>query len=236
MIIVKKSNLYTLVTLVAILLVVGEMRFFFALSSVNLAADLKFKYEVESFIFASIIMTLAVYLFLIYFMRKSYNILRHLDRLIELSEYGKHDVSGHLRSMGKLGTKINYLIHNFKALSDMKSLKISSLSRINNLLIEQGRIPLFLMNRHGNIVNCNNLFLSEIQANRDNIIKHNVNDIFEGMDYEELFFDIEKDREGMAQKGVEVGVKNSRKRHRAHFHAIPNAENAISHILVVMNV
>ena len=103
MIIVKKRNLYILAFLVCLLLILGELRFFFALERANLSANLQIKYEIESFIFASIVFALIVFLFLVYFVRASNNILKILDKLIEISDYGEHDISSHLKRLGKCG-------------------------------------------------------------------------------------------------------------------------------------
>ncbi len=236
MILVKKRHLYILVTLVCILLVFGEVRFFRALKSVNLAVNMEVKYEMESFIFNSIVLTLAVYLFLVYFMRKSSNVLKRLDKMIELSEYGKYDISGHLQKLGRLGKKIEYLLYHFRELSDMKTLKISSLSGINDLLIRNNEQPLFLLNRHGNVVNCSDPFLTLFRAKKDAIMKRNINELFKDVNYEEFFFELEKARDHVIKEDVTIEINGSRHQYKVDFYSIVNAKGDISHIVGVLEV
>ena len=231
MMLVKRAYLYVLVTLVFILLVSGEVRYFLALKSVNLVHTLELKYELENFIFAFIILTIIVYSFLIYFMRASTNVYKRLDRMIELSEYGKQDISEHLKRLGRLGEKIGYLLHHFRELNDMKSLKISSLSGISGLLVEKNSMPLFLLNRHGNVVDCSDRLLHIMKIDRDMIVKQNASELFKNMDYEELFFDLERARTFIMKKNAEIEVNNKKIKRDVNFYPILNAEDQISHII-----
>jgi len=233
MILVKRRNLYILITLICFLLILGELRFFHALSSVELSGNLAVKYQVESFIFASVILTLVVYLFLVYFMRQSDNVMKRLDKMIELSGYGEHDISMHLKKLGKFGKKIDHLIYNIKALNDMKSLKISSLAGIKNLLIQKNSAPLFLLNRHGNIAECSDAMLKLVSAKREEVIKRNFDELFRGVKYEELFFDLEKIRERNMTKSVVLDIGGRSHEYNTKFYAIDNANGEISHIVGV---
>jgi PAS domain-containing protein len=237
MILVKKINLYILVALVCVFLVSGEVRFFLAVKSVHLPSNLEFKYEVESFIFASIVLTIIVALFLIYFMRKSRNVFKSLDKIIDLSAYGEHDISGHLKQLGLLGTKINYLLYNLKDLNEKKSLRISSLSGINDLLIKKNEAPIFLLNRHGNIVNCSDRLLSMMGLSKDDIIKRNINLMFKDINYEETFFELERAprRQLVLKRDVTAQIAARIKKYRAEFYPITNAKNQISHIVGILN-
>lgn len=234
MILVRKRNLYILVTLVFLLLVSGEVRYFLALKSVNLVTNLEVKYELENFIFAFIVLTIIVYSFLIYFVRASMNVLKSLDRMIDLSEYGKQDIGAHLKRLGSLGDKIDYLLYHFKELSKMKSLKISSLSGISGLLIEKNSMPLFLLNRHGNVVDCSDELLSVMGIDKNMIVKQNANNIFKDMDYEELFFDLERSRNFITREHAEVEVNGKKIKGKVDFYPIINAENQISHVIGIL--
>ncbi|MFC1480148.1 PAS domain-containing protein [Candidatus Omnitrophota bacterium] len=231
MILVKKSNLYILTTLISALLVFGEIKFFMAIKSVNLPANLDFKYEVENFVFASIVLTLIVGLFLVYFIRKSHNIFKRLDMMIELSEYGKHDISAHLKQLGRLGEKINYLLYNLNDLNDKRSLRISSLSRISSLLIEKNSAAVFLLNRHGNTTDCSDHLLSMLGIDRSAVIKQNVNKLFKDINYNELFFELEKKRSIIIKEDVVAEINAQATKHRVHFYPIVNSNDQISHII-----
>ncbi|MGB2599373.1 MAG: PAS domain-containing protein [Candidatus Omnitrophota bacterium] len=234
MIIVKKKNLFILAALFCFLLVFGEVKFFLVLKGTDLAKNLQIKYEVENFIFASIVLTLTVGVFILYFVRKSNNILRQLDKLIELSEYGEQDITGHLKKLGELGRRVDFLLHFYKELNRKKTVKISSISGINNFLIEKNNSPVFLLNRHGNVVNCSDRLLSALGIDREKILKRNANEIFENLTYEQLFFELEKKRNFIEIDDARMSIEGAESTNKIHFHPIVNSDNQISHIIGVM--
>ncbi|MBT8491124.1 MAG: PAS domain-containing protein [Deltaproteobacteria bacterium] len=234
MILIKKKHLYTLVILVCILLVFGEVRFFLALKSVNLAANLEVKYEVESFIFASIVMILIVYLFLVFFMRRSDNVLKRLDKMIELSEYGEYDISAHLKKLDMLGQKIENLLYYFKDLNEMKTLRISSLSAIVNLLMQQSTAPVFLFNRHGDMVNCSDSFLVALGAPREAVMNLNVNSILKGASSADFFIDVEDKRTSVVREEVAMEIDGNSLTRTMELHPVVNAKGDISHIAGIL--
>ena len=231
MILVKRKNLYILALLVCVLLIFGELRFFYALQNVDLQQNLTFKYELESFIFASIVMMLIMSVFVFYFMRSSLRVLRLLDKIIDLSAYGKHDVGMHLKKLGPLGTKINSIILNLKDLNNKKSLKISSMSGIIDKLVSENSLPVFLLNRHGNIVNCSKVFLALLKVDKKEIEKKNISELCEKMDYEKLFFQFEEKRERIEKNDIDFPLNGKAKMFRVVFDPILNAENNVSHII-----
>ncbi len=225
MIIIKKTSLYIVTALVLLLLVAGELRFFLAIQSIETHTNLDFKYEVESFIFASIVLTLVVVLFLVYFIRKSENILKRLDKMIELSEYGKHDISAHLKKIGKLGNKVEYLLYHYKRLNEMKSLKISSLSGMTGFLVARCEAPLFVLDRSGIVQNCSDGLSSELKTEKKVIIGSRLSVLFKDTDPEELFFDLEKSRVPVTKESMGRTIV---------YYPIMNSENEVANVIGVI--
>ena len=233
MILVKRKYLYILALLICVLLIFGELRFFYALQNINLQQNLMFKYELESFIFVSIVMLLIVSVFVFYFMRSSTRVLRVLDKIVELSSYGKHDVSMHLEKLGPFGVRIKYLIHNLRDMNSKQSLKMSSLSGIIEGLIAKNSLPMFLINRHGNILNCSNKFLACFDADKKMIEKKNINELSKNLNYEKVFFKLEGKSEHIEREGVDISLNEKIEHFKIIFTPITNAENNISHIICV---
>jgi len=234
MILVKKKHLYILVTLVCVMLVFGELRFFMALRSVDLVADLQVKYEVESFIFASIVLTIIVYLFLVFFMRQSDNVLKRMDKMIELSEYGKHDIAGHLGKLDRLGEKIGYLTYNFRDFSKKQALKISSLAGITDVLVRNNEAPVLIFNRHGNIIACSGRLLDVLQVPEEDLLKTNYNEIVLSPPYNQLFYELEgvKERSGTEKMVMRAGGRDLEE--DAVFYPVTNSDGVLSHIVGVL--
>lgn len=232
MILVRKRYLFILTLLFCVILVFGEVKFFMALKSIQTHINMELKYELENFIFAFIVLLLIVFLFYINFIRLNSNILKRLDKMIEISEYGKHDIGPHLEAMGELGKKVNYLIFHFKNLNKMRALKISSLSKINNFLLEKIPEELFLMDFHGNILDFTSSFAEEIQISKDQLKDRNITDFLKKTEFENIRSMLEKKRSPIEKGDISLG-KNG-KLHKITFSPIMNSENQVAYIVGII--
>ena len=235
MILVKRKYLYILTFLFSLLLIFGEVKFFFALRSANLTSNLDVKYQAENFIFASIVLFLILYLFLFDFIRKSSNILRKLDKIIGLSEYGTRDISGHLKDLGILGEKVRYLLYHLNQLNEMKSLKISSLSGINSFLMSKVEEKIFILDYNGDIIDCGPRFPEMIGEKKEGVLNSNINDFYRDLSPGELYSDIEKTRSPIEKTDVALTIGKKEERQNITFYPVFNANNQISHLIGLVN-
>lgn len=231
MILVRKKHLYILTLLFMLLVIFGEIKFFFAIRGMSKVTDLGIKYEVENFIFASIMLVLIVFFFLVNFIRTSNNVLKRMDKMIELSSYGKYDVGEHLKRLGKLGERVNYLIYHLDSLNNMKTLKISSLSQMNEFLMKRSREALFLMDRYGMITNCSEALPEKLKTGMGSFMGREFKDVFGGIDLEGLFFALERSRQAATKEGVEVRMDGREEKHKVTFYPIINAAEDVSHVI-----
>ncbi|MDP8299736.1 MAG: PAS domain-containing protein [Candidatus Tantalella remota] len=234
MILVKRKHLYILTLLFCILLIFGEVKFFYALNKLNLEGNLDLKYEVENFIFAAVCLFLIVFLFLVNFMRMSRNILRKLDKIIELSEYGRLDISEHLKEIGPIGDRVRYLIHQLEKMNRMKSLKISSLSGINSFLVKRAAETLFYFDYKGNILDCSETFIKKFKINREEMTGKNVSGLFKTLVPSALFCELEKKRSALVKDNEKITVRNEDKSVEVTLYPVMNADNEVSHAVAVI--
>ena len=234
MYLVKKRYLYMLTALVVILVVLGEIRFFHAIRSADLTSNLEIKYEVENFIFAAILLVTVVFLFLINLIRTSKNILKRLDKMIEVSEYGKLDVSEHLKEMGHLGTRVSYLLYYLNHLNEMKTLKISSVSGINDYLMKKVNEPLLIADAAGEVLDCSEQLLNILKAGKGDIVAKGIDDIFKDIFADSLFAELRDKRRPLVKDALVVKAGGMERKHRVAFHPVVNAEKEISHVICVI--
>ncbi len=234
MILVKRRHLYILTFLFCILLIFGEVKFFYALNKLNVEGNMDLKYEVENFIFAAVCLFLIVFLFLVNFMRISRNILRKLDKIIELSEYGRLDISEHLKEIGPIGDKVRYLIHQLEKMNRMKSLKISSLTGINSFLVKRSGEMLFYFDYKGNILDCSETFLKEYGISREEITGKNVGEFFKGLVPAALFLELENKRAALIKDNEKIALKNDEKNVKVTLYPVMNSDNEVSHAVAVV--
>lgn len=234
MILVKKRYLFTLTLVFCLLIVFGEIKFFMAIQSINAHTDLELKYELENFIFATVVVLLLVSVFFIGFIRSSENILKRLDKMIELSQYGKHDVSAHLEKLGAIGIKFNRLTYHLDSLNKMKSLKISSQSEMVSFLMDRSCELLLLTNCQGKVINCSLKLAEEFKAAKDRIITKDLHDLLVGESFDDIFQGVERNRSGIERDKLTVKIGDMEKKRKAFFLPVMNSENQISNIMVIL--
>ena len=234
MYLVKKKYLYMLTLLVIILLIFGEIRFFHVINSLDLKADLKVKYEVENFIFAAILLVIAVGLFLVNMIRSSLNILKRLDKMIEVSEYGKLDVSSHLKPMGRLGIKVKYLLYYLDKLNEMRALKISSLSGINDYLLKNTGESIIIFDALGKVVNCSLRLLETLKVSKKDLMGVEVGEVLKGESAERFLPELKAQRKPVTRDKVVVAPGRTRIEKSVTYTPVFNSENEISHVICVI--
>ncbi len=112
----------------------------------------------------------------------------------------------------------------------MKTLRISSLSAIVNLLMQQSTVPVFLVSRHGDMVNCSGTFLTELGAPREAVMNLNVNRIFKGASSSDLFMEMEEKGKSVVREEVAMEINGNPLTRTMELHPVVNAKGDISHI------
>ncbi len=234
MILVKKKYLVALVMVCCFLVVFGELKFFMAIQSINVQENLQLKYELENFIFASVVVLLIVFLFFVSFFRTSENIFKRLDKMIELSEYGKHDVSSHLEKLGRIGKKFNYLTYYLNNLNALRALKISSLSNVVDFLVSRSEEALFLTDCQGTILNCTGKFAQELKKEEKDIIGRSLNEFLADEDFGGIFYGLDTKRSAIEKEKLSLKVDEKEKKKRAFFYPVVNSANQISDVIGII--
>ncbi len=234
MILIRRKYLYMITFLFCVLVVFGELKFFFALKSINMHANLDLKYELENFIFASIVITLIVFFYLINSMRKSKNIFKKMDRIIDLSEYGRHDVGEHLKRMGALGERVNYLMVNLRELSDKKTLKISAVTSVNSFLLNIMSEKVIVTDCKGCIIDVSESFMTSMKVDKKNLVGKNITEIFRNLNVQELLFEMNGERKSYTKEKIVMEINNKEKKYNIEFSPIINSQAELSNVVAVI--
>ena len=234
MILVKKRYLFMLTVLFCLLVVFGEIKFFMALKSVNVHANLALKYEIENFIFATVVVFLLVFLFFVGFIRSSENILKRMDKMIQLSEYGKHDVSAHLKRLGKLGKKVSYLTYHLDHLNRLRTLKISSLSGAISFLMERSKEMLFLTDCQGKILDCSGSFAQAIKKDKKGITGKNMNDFLTGESFKDILQELNREKSVIEKDQLFLRAGDKEKKKKAFFKPVMNSDNQVANVIGIL--
>ncbi|MDO9528714.1 MAG: PAS domain-containing protein [Syntrophales bacterium] len=234
MILVRKRDLLVLTILFCFIVIFGEIKFFTALKSIEVHTNLVLKYELENFIFASVVILLIVLLFFINFVRMSDNVLKRLDKMVELSQYGKYDITQHLDEMGQIGKRVKYLLFHLNNLNEMKTVKISSLSRVSDFLVDRADEEMFILDCRGTIINCSEKLAKEVEVNKKDINGKNIKDFFKQVDFENIYRELESKRSKIDKDDITLDIKGKDNERKITFIPIMNSMEHIAYIVGIM--
>jgi hypothetical protein len=148
-----------------------------------------------------------------------------MDKLIELSEFGKYNVSAHLNKLGNFGEKVNYLLLHLSLLNDLKSMRISASSEIINILVEQIGNKTYIFDRIGNSIS-----YSVPAKSREEPKKFN--DIFTDLNHEDIYEKLDKSRKVIKLENISVLTDGGKKENNVEFHPVINTKGDICNIVV----
>lgn len=234
MILVKKRYLFTMTLIFCLLVVFGEIKFFMAIQSINQNTNLELKYEIENFIFATIVVLLLGSVFFVGFIRGSENILKRMDKMIQLSDYGKHDVSAHLERLGRIGKKVNYLTYNLNNLNEMRMKKISSLSEIIDFLMGRSGDMILLTDPTGKVLDCSKKLTQEFKTESKYVEGRNLNDFLVEEDFDDIFHSLQKKRSAVEKEKLHVRIGSHDKRKKSIFLPVMNVDNEVSNVIAIL--
>lgn len=114
--------------------------------------NLTLKFFIENIIFYTVLglIALAGLAYLIF--HRSTAIYRELDKIAEISRQGKQPVYLYLERLGELGNKISEINRQLDELNMIKTLKISALSKLYNLMAEKTNHLLIITDNGGKIL------------------------------------------------------------------------------------
>lgn len=234
MILVRKRDLFILTMLFCFIVIFGEIKFFAALKSIEVHTNLALKYELENFIFAFVVILLIVFLFFINFVRMSDNVLKRLDKMVELSRYGQYDITQHLDEMGQIGKRVKYLLFHLNNLNEMKTVKISSLSGVSDFLVDRADEEMFILDCRGIIINCSEKLAKEAEVDKKDIKGKNIKNFFKQVDFENIYRELESKRSKIDKDDIILDMKGKDSKRSVAFIPIMNSMEHIAYIVVIV--
>lgn len=97
-----------------------------------------------------------------FIMFRNRNLLKELDKAVEMSLYSNFDPVRTISRMGAIGEKITELYKNLSQVSEMRSLKITGLNALSDLLIGNIEFPAAVLDLEGELIKMNPEFRERI--------------------------------------------------------------------------
>jgi transcriptional regulator with PAS, ATPase and Fis domain len=229
---VKSRYLYLLDLLVCACLLVLGITYYVVAQTLNVYGDLSIKYQAENILYLTIVFVIGVNLYFFFMLRRSKKLLKDLDKVIELTKYGRHDISEFLKRWGELGEKINFLLFQIHQINQMQSLKISSLSGVVDFLFKHTRASLLLADAQGKITVASGQLAVALDTTAEELVGRHVAELAEDINFEGIFLELERSYSPVTKEAVVLTHREKRVQVNLAFCPVLNAANQLSMVIV----
>ena len=220
----RRAQFLSLFTSLVFILFPGILGYILFRSAAGLSGDrARFLGEILLYVsLAGSIIAATVFGFIVY---RNRNLLKELDRAVEMSLYTNFDPGGTISRMGPIGEKISALYKNLSQVSEMRSLKITALGALGDLLIGNIEFPAAVLDLEGELVKMNPQFRERILGDekrrsgniRDVDASLPIEEIIEGMN--ESYGPLEAN---FAEREFTFYPVHNRNRETAYIFAVPS--------------
>lgn len=107
------------------------------------------RYYGEILLYLSLLFSIIIAVMYSFIFFRNKNILKELDKIIEMSLYSNFSPEQSLKRLSTIGEKIGQLYKNVNAVSEKRALKISSLHGLNTFLLDNVSLPLVITDVRG---------------------------------------------------------------------------------------
>lgn len=233
MILVKKGYFFfALFVTLGLLLFLG-LNGYITAQNRTLSTGQQLKYCAENSVFMSVNSVIAVLIIFFIMNRRSIHVLNELDKIAQLSRYGKHSTGDYLKKLGRLGEKIDTLFLELSRLNEMKSLKISALSNLNLFFLEQIQLKLFITDVTGRVLHCSRKFLDQMELDKSRIVGTNISTFIQNLNFNDAITEIEQNRKGILKEKLTIDAGERSFESSLELYPIFNAQNELSNIICI---
>jgi hypothetical protein len=233
MLLVKKGLfVFTLLAGCALLLLVGVTGYRALIEKVVYTPQ-QLKYYAENAVFVSFLSVFMLFILFFVTWRKSVQVYNELDKIAQLSRYGKYYTGDFVKKLGKLGVKIDRLFFELNTLNDMKSLRISALSNLNQFLLENVHLKIFVTDIQGMVQSCSGKFVEEIALFRDRVLGKHISSLILELNFTEVTTELERNRTPIERPDLSIRVEGRQFASSVEFIPIFNVKNQLSEIVCV---
>ena len=152
------------------------------------------KSRAETVLFVGILLSTIMFLSLIFAAGRTRRISRELDKMIAVNKYGDFSPEMSLKRFGRIGEQITLLYFRLNALSEKRSLKISALSDLVQILISNVATPLVVSGPTGEIAYANSSGGIHLGTSRSELQSSNIGDVLDWIDIHEVVARLERGR------------------------------------------
>ena len=144
----KKAQILLLFFSIAFTLSLGIAGYLLMLKAPAVSAE-EAKWNAELLLYLSLLFSLLIGTLNGYIFIRNRNILKELDKIIEMSTYNNFSPVQSLERLSTIGEKIGQLYKNISVVSEKRALKISSMHNVTQLLLNNIPLPVIITDVRG---------------------------------------------------------------------------------------
>ena len=162
------------------------------------SGDLSAKLTAENLLFLSIVGAAVVSLGVVFLLLRSRGMDRTLERVVELARLGSSAVEDTLLRLGKTGRQFREILRLLNDLSERRALKISAMSALVDLLLNNTQLPLVVADPTGKVTHASRGFLDAKETTRSGAVGRQLPDIVDELSFPALSARLVRER-GMVE-------------------------------------
>ena len=150
------------------------------------------KGDAETFLYAAIVAAGVLTASLIVLAGRTEYISRELDKMVTLNRHGDFSPEISMKKLGRIGEKITLLYFTLNALNEKRSLKISALSDLVQILANNVNAPILITDVTGAVIYANKRIAERLELHRSELINKNVNDLITGTSFQDVIAQLDR--------------------------------------------
>ncbi|UCB45511.1 MAG: hypothetical protein JSV25_15085 [Spirochaetota bacterium] len=233
MILVKRVVFYVAFFIIGALIIMLGVVNYLRLSDIDAYNIQLIKFYAENLLYLSIVSLIILFVTVLIIHRGGTRVLKEIDKVTELSGYGRFYSGEYTKKLGRLGEKINRLFLELNRLNDMKSLKISSVSNLNSFFLDSTHLHLFITDIEGTIQSCSRLLQEKLKIEVQDIRGKGFSDIIKDLDFNELVVELQRSHTAVKREKVILTIGESSFQSQFMLYPIFNVRNELSNIVCV---
>lgn len=185
---------------VVVLVVTGFLGIFGYQSIATAGSDAAVQFRAQQFFYLALLAFIIEAALFLRTLLRSRNIQRELDKLIDITRYrGLTEVQS-LSRLGPIGDQIHRLYDRLNALSERKTLKISSLSELAEFLMTNLSAPAAATTVDGTVVYVSRALTEHLKRTRNELIDSRIEELAPGLLITEVVAELERSHASIQRK------------------------------------
>ncbi|MBN1697266.1 MAG: hypothetical protein JW881_07115 [Spirochaetales bacterium] len=186
MLVIRQRRLVVFIFIILIIITVIGIRGYLIIGESSRYDNDERKYQAELFLYTAVLSDAVCLLCVLFILQGNKNIIRQLDKLIELSHAHVTYSTKGLEKLGDIGGKIKELCHTIDDLNERQALKISTQSSLITRLLSLIPSPIIVTDTAGKVTGVSGAYGKSFAYEKEHEAIHSIGDILPSFDFRSI--------------------------------------------------